>query len=396
MYQRMGAAAYKTDLKNTLDLCSALGNPEKNFKSIHIAGTNGKGSTSHALAAIFQTHGYKTGLYTSPHLVDFRERIKINGEMIPKEEVIRFTKDHKNLLNRIQPSFFEMTVALAFEYFSKEKVDVAIIETGMGGRLDSTNVVYPLVSVITNIGMDHTEFLGNSVQKIAVEKAGIIKKNVPVVIGETSSDTQEIFLNKALECDSSIFFADNNPKYYNTLIESDLIGGYQQKNLLTVLQTCDVLLETGYEFNTFKIADALQNVKSLTGLRGRWDVLKNSPFTVMDCAHNAAGLKEAMLELGKQTYKELFMVFGMVKEKDLNTILSVLPKNAHYIFCQPSIPRAKNAHELYKEALHAGLRGEVVESVSEAYNKAALIAKSQDAVYIGGSTFVVADFLSGN
>ncbi|MFN0189532.1 MAG: bifunctional folylpolyglutamate synthase/dihydrofolate synthase, partial [Bacteroidia bacterium] len=273
MFQRIGAAAYKNDLTNTLEFCKALGNPETKFKSIHIAGTNGKGSTSHALASIFQKHGYKTGLYTSPHLLDFRERIRINGEMIEENDVINFVTQNKANIEAIQPSFFEATVAMAFDYFAKQNIDIAIIETGLGGRLDSTNVIIPEVSVITNISYDHTDLLGETLVEIAGEKAGIIKPGVPVIIGETQDETKKVFIDKALTCHSKIYFADENSNYYNTEIFTDLKGDYQQKNMKTVMQTVEILIKIGYPLSKFKVATALQNIQSTTGLRGRWEIV---------------------------------------------------------------------------------------------------------------------------
>ncbi len=395
MYHRIGAAAYKNDLTNTIALCKALNNPELKFKSIHIAGTNGKGSTAHALAAIFQQHGFKTGLYTSPHLIDFRERIKINGEMIPKEKVEAFIEKNKTLIETINPSFFEASVAMAFEYFANEKVDIAIIETGLGGRLDSTNIITPLLSVITNISFDHTDLLGDTLQKIATEKAGIIKPGIPVVIGETDTETKNIFIKKAEETHSEIYFADTNPNYFNTEIATDLLGDYQQKNMVTVLQSIDILKNKGFEFSNFKVASALQNIKKLTGLRGRWEIMNKAPFIVCDTGHNQAGLQMAMNELSIVKYKNLFMVFGVVQEKDTKSIWPLLPKHAFYFFCTPSIPRGRNDTELFQEAKENGITGKACGTVRNAFNEALKIAKPEDAIFIGGSTFVVADYLAG-
>jgi dihydrofolate synthase/folylpolyglutamate synthase len=396
MYHRIGAAAYKNDLTNTIALCEILGNPQNKFKSIHVAGTNGKGSTSHALAAIFQEHGYKTGLYTSPHLIDFRERIRINGQMIPKETVINFVNNYKNFLEDINPSFFEATVGMAFAFFANEKVDIAIIETGLGGRLDSTNIITPCLSIITNISFDHTDMLGDTLEKIASEKAGIIKPEISVVIGETHIQSKPIFEKKAEETNSEIFFADTNPNYYNTHIETDLLGDYQQKNMLTVLQSVDVLKKNGFHLNQFKVASALQNVKMLTGLRGRWEIRSQSPFIVCDTGHNHAGLEVAMHELKKVSYQKLNMVFGVVKEKDTSKIWDVLPKNATYFFCKPSIPRGRDAHDLCEEAIKHGFTGFAFTDVKTAVNEALSLTKKEDALFIGGSTFVVADYLTLN
>jgi dihydrofolate synthase/folylpolyglutamate synthase len=393
MFHRIGAAAYKNNLTNTIALCNALGNPELKFKTIHVAGTNGKGSTSHALAAIFQQHGFKTGLYTSPHLIDFRERIRINGEMIPKENVIKFVEQHGCIIEEIKPSFFEANVGMAFEYFANEKVDIAIIETGLGGRLDSTNIITPILSVITNISFDHTDMLGDTLQKIASEKAGIIKPNIRVVIGETDSETKEVFITKAKETNSEIYFADTNPNYFNTEISTDLAGDYQQKNMATVLQAVEVLKSEGFNLSNFTVARALNNIKDLTGLRGRWEIQCNSPFIVCDTGHNKAGIEVAMAELKKVKYTNLYMVFGVVKEKETHAIWDLLPKDAYYFFCTPSIPRGRNDEDLFIEATKHGLDGEPCGTVINAVEKALKIANPDDAVYIGGSTFVVADYL---
>lgn len=393
MFHRIGAAAYKNNLTNTIALCNALGNPELKFKTIHVAGTNGKGSTSHALAAIFQQHGFKTGLYTSPHLIDFRERIRINGEMIPKENVIKFVEQHGCIIEEIKPSFFEANVGMAFEYFANEKVDIAIIETGLGGRLDSTNIITPILSVITNISFDHTDMLGDTLQKIASEKAGIIKPNIRVVIGETDSETKQVFITKAKETNSEIYFADTNPNYFNTEISTDLAGDYQQKNMATVLQAVEVLKSEGFNLSNFTVARALNNIKDLTGLRGRWEIQCNSPFIVCDTGHNKAGIEVAMAELKKVKYTNLYMVFGVVKEKETHAIWDLLPKDAYYFFCTPSIPRGRNDEDLFIEATKHGLDGEPCGTVINAVEKALKIANPDDAVYIGGSTFVVADYL---
>ncbi|MFM9945452.1 MAG: bifunctional folylpolyglutamate synthase/dihydrofolate synthase [Bacteroidia bacterium] len=393
MFHRIGAAAYKNDLSNTIALCKSLGNPELKFKTIHVAGTNGKGSTSHALAAIFQQHGFKTGLYTSPHLVDFRERIRINGEMIPKDNVITFIEKNKNFIETINPSFFEATVGMAFEYFANEKVDIAIIETGLGGRLDSTNVITPILSVITNISLDHTDLLGDTLQKIAWEKAGIIKPNIPVVIGETHAETKEIFIEKAGEINSEIFFADTNPNYFNTKIVTDLLGDFQQKNLVTALQAVEVLKTKGFNLSNFEVARALQNIKGLTGLRGRWEILNTNPYIVCDTGHNQGGLEAAMHELKKITFKKLYMVFGVVSEKNTKLIWPLLPKNANYFFCKPSIPRGRDDEDLRREATHHGISGKSFGTVKNAFEEVLKIAEPEDAIFIGGSTFVVADYL---
>ena len=394
MFHRIGAAAYKSDLKNTILLCNALGNPELKFKSIHVAGSNGKGSTSQTLAAIFQQHGYKTGLYTSPHLIDFRERIRVNGQMIPEEHVVDFIGSHRELIETMNPSFFEVTVGMAYDYFAKEKVDIAIIETGLGGRLDSTNIINPILSVITNISFDHTDLLGDTLQKIALEKAGIIKPETTVVIGETKPESKDIFIQKAFENHSEIYFADTNPNYFNTEIPTDLLGEYQQKNMITVMQVIEVLKTKGFALSNFKIASALQNIKGLTGLRGRWEILGTKPFVVCDTGHNKAGLEVAMHELSKVKYNKLFLVFGVVKEKETPAIWSLLPQNATYFFCTPSIPRGRNDQDLCNEAIANGINGKACGSVINAFNQALKMAEPDDAIFIGGSTFVVADYLA--
>ncbi len=394
MYHQIGAAAYKPGLTNTILFCNALGNPELKFKSIHVAGTNGKGSTSHALAAVFQQHGYKTGLYTSPHLVDFRERIRINGQMIPKQNVVDFIDAHRNTIESISPSFFEVTVGMAFDYFAKEKVDIAIIETGIGGRLDSTNIINPILSVITNISFDHTDLLGDTLQKIALEKAGIIKPKTHVVIGETQEEIKNVFIKKAFENNSEIFFADTNPSYFNTIISTDLPGDFQQKNMITVMQAVEVLKESGFALSKFEVARALQNIKGLTGLRGRWEICGNNPFIVCDTGHNQAGLQVAMNELSKVKYKKLYMVFGVVNDKNTQSFWPLLPKNATYLFCTPSIPRGRNDTNLCEEASQNGINGKAYGTVINAFNAAIEMANPEDAIFIGGSTFVVADYLS--
>lgn len=393
MYQRIGAAAYKNDLNNTLALCAALGNPEKKFRSIHIAGTNGKGSTSHALASVFQEHGYTTGLYTSPHLTDFRERIKVNGEMIGKEAVVAFVERCRQWIETIQPSFFETTVAMAFDYFAQYPVDIAIIETGLGGRLDSTNVIVPELSIITNISFDHTDLLGDTLEQIAFEKAGIIKPGIPVVIGESNEETDKVFLERAKACESEIVFADRNPDYYNTELETDLEGDFQQKNMVTVLQSTDVLRTKGFPLNKFTIARALQNIKSNTGLRGRWEVIQHKPFVVLDTGHNEAGLKVAMQALSNVPAHKKYLVFGVVKEKDTTRMWQHLPVSAYYFFCKPSIPRGRDDQDLLEEALKHHIKGEACGTVKQAYNRAIQNANPEDVIFIGGSTFVVADFL---
>lgn len=392
-FTRDGKAALKPNLKNTILLCEAIGNPHLKFKSIHIAGTNGKGSTSNMLSAILQLQGYKTGLYTSPHLKDFRERIRVNGEMVSESFVIEFTEKISPHIETIQPSFFEITVAMCFDYFAQQEIDYAIIETGLGGRLDSTNIIHPILSIITNIGYDHTDLLGDTLAKIAFEKAGIIKKNVPVVIGETQSETTSVFTEKAQLESAPIYFADQNPNYYNTEIETDLIGIYQQKNILTVMQAVEVLQKNGVVIEPFTAARALRQVKQLTGFKGRWEILQNHPKIIADTGHNEHGLRYVFEQLGKETYNQLHMVFGMVSDKDRSKILDLLPKDAHYYFCKPNLPRGLDPEILKAECASKGIIGNTYSSVNDALNAAKLVAINDDLIFIGGSTFVVAEIL---
>jgi len=414
MFHRVGAAAYRADLGNTLELCEITDYPHRHFQSVHIAGTNGKGSVSHFLSSILQTSGKKVGLYTSPHLRDFRERIRINGEMISKDYVVEFVNQYHNDFDRIQPSFFEMSVALAFSYFAKEKVDIAIIETGMGGRLDSTNVISPLVSVITNIGLDHTQFLGNTLKEIAGEKAGIIKPQTPIVIGQTNSETIPVFRAKAAEMISPIYFADEefevrNAKYavtdrpklsfdvfykgklYLENIESPLAGSYQPHNILTVIQTAQILKALGWETGFENIRTGIENVILNTGFAGRWQMLQRSPLTICDIGHNVDGIKEVIKQLSFTPHKKLHIVFGVVSDKDITGMLELLPKEAIYYFCNANIPRAMNAELLADKARKIGLTGEVWHSVIEAKEAALSAADKDDLVFIGGSAFVVAE-----
>lgn len=415
MFQRVGAAAYKADLDNTIAICKLLGNPENKFRSVHIAGTNGKGSTSHMLASILQEAGLKVGLYTSPHLKDFRERIKINGEMIPEKNVVDFVAKYKGEFEKIQLSFFEMTVGLAFDYFANEKVDIAVIEVGLGGRLDSTNVITPLVSVITNISFDHTVLLGNTLQKIAGEKAGIIKKNIPVVIGETIKETKDVFTAKAKELDAGIIFANEiytagNVKQLNkeklflsadikkkghVVLEqllSELPGLYQQNNMLTVLATVDVLNEK-YRFNLNEsvLRNGIKNTIKNTGLSGRWQVLSRNPLIIADTGHNEAGIREVLKQIALTPHEHLHFVLGMVSDKDISTILKMLPADASYYFCKANIPRALDAKELSDQAAAFGLKGKIYNSVNDALNAARENARPKDLVFVGGSTFTVAE-----
>jgi dihydrofolate synthase/folylpolyglutamate synthase len=390
MYQRVGQSAYKADLAATISLANHLNNPEKSFKSVHVAGTNGKGSTSHMLASVFQEAGYKTGLYTSPHLKDFRERIKINGEMIPKKNVSEFVEKHKPFFESNQLSFFEMTVGLAFDYFRSEKVDIAIIEVGMGGRLDSTNIITPEISVITNIGLDHTQFLGNTLERVAVEKAGIIKPEIPVVIGETVPETQQVFKMVASGKNAPIMFA----KSLNTSdFTSDLKGIYQEKNIKTVLATLEILKEKGWNISEENIKKGLLNTVKNTGLMGRWQILGNNPKVVCDTGHNKDGLQLVTAQLAKESFEKLHIVLGVVSDKDLASVLPLFPKNATYYFCKPNIPRGMDASLLLSSARGFGLMGEEYISVLNAYKAALRAASERDLIFIGGSTFVVAEVL---
>jgi len=413
MFSRIGSAAYKKDLHNTIELCNALNNPENKFRSLHIAGTNGKGSTSHMLAAILQQAGYKTGLYTSPHLADFRERIKINGEMISQDFVVAFVQRTKALSESIEPSFFELTVAMAFEYFAEENVDIAVIETGLGGRLDSTNVITPLLSVITNIGYDHMNILGDTLDKIAYEKAGIIKPGVPVVVGEYLEETKPIFTSKAAETGSAIHFASDEYKVSNiqsanyqlncdvTNISGnitehftlDLNGLYQVKNLRTVLCAEGILIKQGFDISNEAEKYALANTKQLTGLHGRWDVIAEKPTIVLDVAHNEDGIRQVLGQLSviSDQYQALHIVTGMVKDKDVDKVLALLPANAVYYFTNAHIPRALPAAELQQRAAAFGLTGDVFEEVNIAIDTAKSKAGREDLILVCGSVFLVGE-----
>ncbi len=409
MFTRVGAIAYKADLGNTILFCNHLKNPEKKFKSIHVAGTNGKGSTSHMLAAIFQKAGYKTGLYTSPHLKDFRERIKINGEMISEKEVVTFVAENQTLIEEISPSFFEATVALAFNHFAKHKVDIAIIEVGLGGRLDSTNIILPEVSVITNISYDHMNILGNTLQEIAGEKAGIIKQRIPVVIGQLQEEVVSVFIAKADEQKAPIYFASEeweiseseiieqtrvvnlSHQQQNISLTLDLTGSYQLKNIKTVLSTIAQIRLKGFEISDKDVESALSQVKNLTGLMGRWQILNETPLIICDTGHNEGGIIEVLENIDATPHQNLLMVIGMVKDKEISKILNLLPKNATYYFCAPDMPRAKPAEELRDEALTFGLKGEAFASIKSALIAAKYDAGTQDLIFIGGSNFVVAE-----
>ncbi len=411
MYQRIGAAAYKADLNTTIDILNHLDNPQNNFKSVHVAGTNGKGSTSHSLASVFQEAGYKTGLYTSPHLRDFRERIRINGEMISEDEVVTFIENHKEKLEELELSFFEMTVAMAFDYFSKEKVDIAIIEVGMGGRLDSTNVINPELSIITNISLDHVKFLGDSEEKIASEKAGIIKPQTAVVIGETQEGSHDVFFNTAKEKNSPIYFADkifdcrknnndvleyNNFDIYKTSdlylkgLDFPLLGNYQKKNLATILCAID-LLKDKFNIEEKHIQNGLAKVVSNTGLMGRWQVINKKPLAIADTGHNVAGINEVTRQLSETKFDKLHFVLSVVNDKDIEGILALLPHYAEYYFCKADIPRGLDSGILAEKARNCGLKGNVYESVRLAYAAACDNAQEGDLVFVGGSNFTVAE-----
>lgn len=390
MYQQVGSKAYKVDLSNIKNLAAHLGEPQKKFKTIHVAGTNGKGSVSHMLASILQESGYKVGLYTSPHLKDFRERIRVNGKKIEKKAVIDFIASKKAFFESHQLSFFEMTVGMAFQYFADEMVDLAVIEVGLGGRLDSTNIILPELSVITNIGLDHTSILGNTLEAIAAEKGGIIKKNTPVVIGEYQPETFPVFKRKAEELKAPFYLAED---YAGELYETDLKGAYQQKNVRTVLMSVKVLRSEKWNLPDEAVLQGLKKVVANTGLRGRWDVLKEAPKVICDTAHNKEGLIYTMKQLQEENYQNLFLVIGVVNDKDLDSVLSIFPKNAKYFFSRPNIPRGLEAEILKQKAAQNGLIGKAYNSVSEAYHAALQQASVEDVIYVGGSTFTVAEII---
>jgi dihydrofolate synthase/folylpolyglutamate synthase len=395
MFTRTGTAALKKDLVNTIAFCAYLGNPQGLFRSVHIAGTNGKGSTSHMLAAILQVAGYKTGLYTSPHLKDFRERIRINGAMISKKEVGMFVKRCRQIIDNIEPSFFEATVAMAFEHFAKHQVDIAVIEVGLGGRLDSTNVITPLLSVITNISYDHTNILGNTLPAIAAEKSGIIKRGIPVVIGEKQEGTGHIFIEKAGKEQAPLFFASEEQANAELIsrLRPDLTGAYQEKNIRTVLCAVSRLREQGFNISDRHIIDALGSVKQLTGLSGRWQTIGTQPLIICDTGHNEAGIREVLKSIHAVDYDRLHLVIGMLKDKDHSSILRLLPKEASYYFCQPGVERALSANALKEEAADYGLNGKSYATVKRALSAAKKNANGNDLIFVGGSTFVVAEVL---
>ncbi len=415
MYQREGKAAYKANLDNTIALDKYFDSPHKNFKSIHIAGTNGKGSVSHMLASILQEAGYKVGLYTSPHLKDFRERIRINGEMIPKEEVIGFVANHFKIFNNIKSSFFEMTVAMAFDYFNRNKIDIAVVEVGMGGRLDSTNIINPELSVITNIGLDHVAFLGDTIEKIAQEKAGIIKENIPVVIGESQDDAEKVFKDTANSKNTSIIFADkkykidytfftpdnyqvfniynNSDKLIYENLKLDLLGWYQKKNIITVIAAINILIEKGLNINDINIFQGILKTKENTNLLGRWQILQYNPTIVCDTGHNTDGIKTLMEQIEGTPYENLHIILGFVNDKNIDEILKLLPQKAKYYFTKASIPRALDQEILAEKAKKNCLKGNVYKNVLEAKKNAKKNAGPNDLIFIGGSTFIVADAL---
>ena len=391
MYQRIGAAAYKVDVSNTLKLMAHLKEPQSSFKSVHVAGTNGKGSTSHMLASVLQDAGYKVALYTSPHLKDFRERIKINGTVIPENIVVNFIKNNQSFFIENQLSFFEMTVGLAFDYFKNEKVDIAIIEVGLGGRLDSTNVINPEVSVITNIGLDHTQFLGTTLAEIASEKAGIIKSKIPVVIGEAKPETTAVFLDKARKEKSPILFVEEEEEIPE--FKTDLLGNYQIKNYKTAYATLGVLEQKGWGISNKNIENGFLNVAKNTGLQGRWQLLNKSPKVICDTAHNIEGLSLVLNQLKKEDFDQMHIVLGVVADKNLDAILPLFPKNAIYYFCKPAVMRGLAVAKLKQKARTYELIGKSYVTVSEAYKSAMTAAKAKDLIFIGGSTFVVAEIL---
>lgn len=413
MFQRVGASAFKSDLSNTIVLCAHLDNPEGKFKSIHVAGTNGKGSTSHTLAAILQAAGYKTGLYTSPHLKSFTERIRINGSEISEDAVVQFVEENKDYLDELKPSFFEMTVGMAFWYFVQQEVDIAVIEVGMGGRLDSTNVIIPELSIITNIGYDHMQFLGETLPEIAGEKAGIIKAGIPVVISQTQVETTSVFQQKSIEMKAPIFFAEENfeitrlgekskgemllaefrvkSNQRTFHLEFGLLGSYQRFNLPGILEAVNQMRKQGWNISEEALRTGLLEVTSLTGLKGRWQILGENPTVIADTGHNEPGIREILAQLKTYPFKNLWIIIGMVQDKDISKILALLPNEANYIFCQANLPRALAANQLAEKAAVFGLTGEIIPNVNQALTFARKNAGSDDLIFVGGSTFVVAE-----
>ncbi|MCF2594258.1 bifunctional folylpolyglutamate synthase/dihydrofolate synthase [Bacteroides caecigallinarum] len=409
LFQNVGKAAYKEGLDNTLKLDAFFEHPHKKFKTIHIAGTNGKGSCSHTIAAILQSAGYKTGLYTSPHLVDFSERIRVNGNPIEKDFVVKFVEENKHFFEPLHPSFFELTTSMAFLYFAHKEVDVAVIEVGLGGRLDCTNVIHPDLSIITNISFDHTQFLGHTLSAIASEKAGIIKENTPVIIGEYNSETREVFENKARQMNANIIFAEDSKLiteavhtddghfiYQSSLINNlygELCGNYQLKNTNTILNSIIRLKDLGYKINEQNIREGFKNVCQLTGLMGRWQKLEDNPTIICDTGHNIGGIGYITEQLSKMKYDKLHIVIGMVNDKDINGVISLLPENAVYYFTQASVKRALPAEEIKKIGNSHGLKGEAYKNVKEALYAAKQNASEKDMIFVGGSTFIVADLI---
>ena len=388
MYQNVGDSAYKKDLSNITLICEHLNNPQNNFKSIHVGGTNGKGSCSHMLSSILQEAGYKVGLYTSPHLVDFRERVRINGEMITKDSVSKFMQHNFDFFESNNVSFFEMTVGLAFNYFSFNKVDIAIIEVGMGGRLDSTNIITPILSLITNISIDHTKFLGSNISDIAREKAGIIKEKTPIVIGETQDEIKSIFIDVANTKSSEIVFADD---FIYDNYDCDLQGIYQKKNIKTVLKASEILQQNDYKINDVHIKTGLNNVSNNTGLKGRWDIIQNNPMIICDTAHNIAALKEVISQLIRLEYSKLYFIVGFSDDKDLDKISKIFPENSEYYFVKPKVDRGKDSHEV-KQIFESNNRiGITQNSVNEAINQIKKTSSKDGVIFIGGSTFVVSE-----
>ena len=394
MFQQVGGAAYKEGLENTLTLDAHFGHPHRRYRTIHVAGTNGKGSCSHTLAAVLQEAGYKVGLYTSPHLVDFRERIRVNGVPVPEEYVIRFVEEERSFFEPLHPSFFELTTAMAFRYFADERVDVAVVEVGLGGRLDCTNIIRPDLCVITNISFDHVQFLGNTLEKIAREKAGIIKRGVPVVIGETTPETRPVFEAKAKETDAPIYFAEDCDREDYPDIKFELKGLYQKKNKQTLLTALPMLKEAGYHIDEQAVRSGFAHVTSLTGLMGRWQKLQNSPTLVCDTGHNVGGIRYIVEQLKEEKYRRLHIVMGMVNDKDVRGVLGLMPKEAVYYFTQASVKRAMPAGRLKELGLEAGLRGECYADVPAAVRAAQKESLPEDFIFVGGSSFIVADLLA--
>ena len=394
MFQQVGGKAYKEGLENTLLLDEHFNHPHHSFRTIHVAGTNGKGSCSHTLAAILQSAGYRVGLYTSPHLIDFRERIRINGQPIPEEEVIRFVEEERSFFEPLHPSFFELTTALAFRYFAQEKVDVAIIEVGLGGRLDCTNIIMPDLCLITNISLDHVQFLGHTPAQIASEKAGIIKPHIPVVIGESTPDTRTVFQTKANEVDAPVYWAEENDREDYPGIEFELKGLYQQKNKRTILTALPLLKEAGYRIDEQSVRQGFAHVCELTGLMGRWQKLQDNPTVICDTGHNVGGIQYIVEQLAQQNYRKLHFIIGMVNDKDVSGVLSLLPKDATYYFTKASVKRALPEKELAKLAADQGLHGICYADVPEAFRAAQEKSLPEDFIFVGGSSFIVADLLA--